>query len=213
MFPNSGPPGQQQPIHYPNQSYGDARSQQTVHQPGYNPTWDSGSNSDSEVMLWFQAVDVDGSGRISAIELRQALTNANWSLFSEETCRLMIGLFDRDQNKSIDIQEFQQLWRYIQQWHQTFSRVDQNNSGYIEQVELQQAMASMGYNLSTPFIQILIARFDYLRQNKLTLDAFIMACVILQQLTETFKQKDVERRAEIRVNYDDFLQMALSGIP
>lgn len=36
-------------------------------------------------------VDADKSGRITAIELQQALVNANWSHFNPETCRLMIG--------------------------------------------------------------------------------------------------------------------------
>lgn len=38
-------------------------------------------------------VDADKSGRITAIELQQALVNANWSHFNPETCRLMIGEF------------------------------------------------------------------------------------------------------------------------
>ena len=46
-----------------------------------------------EVMAWFHAVDTDRTGKISALELQQALTNANWSHFNAETCRLMIGAF------------------------------------------------------------------------------------------------------------------------
>lgn len=44
-----------------------------------------------EVQQWFMSVDRDRSGRISALELQQALVNANWSHFNAETCRLMIG--------------------------------------------------------------------------------------------------------------------------
>ena len=49
--------------------------------PGVDPT----------IYSWFQAVDADKSGQITAIELQQALTNGNWSHFNPETCRLMIG--------------------------------------------------------------------------------------------------------------------------
>lgn len=48
---------------------------------------------DPQVQQWFMTVDVDKSGRITAIELQQALVNANWSHFNPETCRLMIGEF------------------------------------------------------------------------------------------------------------------------
>ena len=46
---------------------------------------------DPQVAQWFQTVDTDRSGRITARELQQALVNANWSQFNQETCRLMIG--------------------------------------------------------------------------------------------------------------------------
>ena len=49
--------------------------------------------ADPTLWSWFVAVDQDHSGQISADELRQALTNSNWSYFNPETCRLMIGNF------------------------------------------------------------------------------------------------------------------------
>lgn len=46
---------------------------------------------DPQVQQWFMSVDLDRSGRITAMELQQALVNANWSHFNPESCRLMIG--------------------------------------------------------------------------------------------------------------------------
>ena len=46
---------------------------------------------DPQTQQWFNAVDQDRSGQISAQELQKALVNGNWSNFSEEACRLMIG--------------------------------------------------------------------------------------------------------------------------
>jgi len=46
---------------------------------------------DPEAFSWFQAVDADRSGSISAKELKQALVNSNWSTFNDETCLLMIS--------------------------------------------------------------------------------------------------------------------------
>jgi len=43
------------------------------------------------VAAWFHAVDQDKSGQITAAELQRALVNGNWSHFSEEACRMMIG--------------------------------------------------------------------------------------------------------------------------
>ena len=84
-----GPPPPQpgyggQPAGYPPQPAG-----YPPQQPGYGGY----PGIDPQVMAWFQAVDADRSGHISAAELRQALTNSNYSHFNEEACRLMIGLF------------------------------------------------------------------------------------------------------------------------
>ena len=64
-----------------------------------------GSRSQREILYFtdvflsnvcFQAVDQDGSGAITVNELQRALMHGDWTPFNEETCRLMIGMFDKD---------------------------------------------------------------------------------------------------------------------
>ncbi|KAJ2585862.1 hypothetical protein H4R99_008614, partial [Coemansia sp. RSA 1722] len=68
--------------------------------------------ANDQLQYWFRAVDstyagithridicatvIDGSGQLDAMELQRALVNGDWSQFSIETVRLMIGMFDRD---------------------------------------------------------------------------------------------------------------------
>ena len=71
---------------------------------------------DPNIAQWFQAVDTDKSGHITASELQRALVNGNWSHFSEEACRMMIEMFDRpieDRSGTINIYEFRDLYNYI----------------------------------------------------------------------------------------------------
>merc|ERR1712179_814605 len=65
-------------------------------QGGYGAPHPQGGNQ--LVYQWFQAVDVDRSGQINALELQQALVNGNMSKFSEEACRMMIDLFDANRS-------------------------------------------------------------------------------------------------------------------
>ena len=46
-------------------------------------------------------MDADRSGKITSQELQQALMNGNWTPFNAETCRLMIGMFDRDRYETL----------------------------------------------------------------------------------------------------------------
>ena len=58
----------------------------------------------------FQTVDTDRSGRISSDELQRALSNGTWRTFNPETCRIMISMFDSDNDGGISFNEFQALW-------------------------------------------------------------------------------------------------------
>jgi len=158
-------------------------------------------------------VDQDKSGKINMFELQQALTNANWSHFNAETCRLMIGLFDKDQSGQIDVQEFGALWQYIMQWRGVFEQFDRDRSGFIDANELNTAYTQMGYRLSPQFAQMAVYRFDPVGKQKLSLDNFIQSCVLLKTVTETFKQKDTQMKGTVQLSYEEFITLVLLNKP
>ncbi|XP_052764129.1 peflin-like isoform X2 [Mya arenaria] len=183
-------------------------------QPGYGaPPGQPGQwgapQVDPQVQAWFMAVDADRSGRISALELQQALVNGNWSHFNPETCRLMIAMFDKDQTGQIELPEFQALWSYIQQWKGVFERFDGNRTGSIEAHELGQALTGMGYNFSPQFHQMCITKFDFHGRRSMNLDQFIQCCVMVKSLTDMFSARDTQRAGRITVSYEDFMTMAV----
>ncbi|XP_022101488.1 programmed cell death protein 6-like isoform X2 [Acanthaster planci] len=171
--------------------------------PGVDPT----------VYQWFLAVDQDRTGSITAMELQQALTNNNWSHFNAETCRLMIGMFDRDNNGTINLQEFSSLWMYIQQWRGVFERYDRDRSGNIDAQELMTALNEMGFRVSLNFCQATIIKYDRLSRRSVKFDDFIQICVLLRSLTDAFKQRDTNLNGKIQINYEDFMSLAMSYKP
>ncbi|KAK3610676.1 hypothetical protein CHS0354_028061 [Potamilus streckersoni] len=163
----------------------------------------------TELWQWFQSVDQDRSGKITAEELQQALMNGNWSPFNPETCRLMIGMFDRDRSGTIDVIEFAALWKYIQDWKACFDRFDTDRSGNIDAGELNTAFRSFGYNLSPQFCDLIVRVFDRRGGRNIKFDDFIQACVMLKTLTDKFRVKDVQQNGMIRITYEEFLEMVL----
>merc|ERR1719340_627644 len=103
-------------------------------------------------------VDSDNSGQISTLELQRALVNGNWKHFSEEACRMMIEMYDRNSSGSIDVNEFQQLFNSINQWRGIFQGFDMDRSGTIEQAELTKAFQQMGYSFTNAFIDRLLSK-------------------------------------------------------
>ncbi|NXS82135.1 PEF1 protein, partial [Erpornis zantholeuca] len=166
---------------------------------------------DPEAFSWFQTVDVDHSGFISVKELKQALVNNNWSSFNDETCLLMINMFDKTRSGRIDVYGFSALLRFIQQWRSLFQQYDRDQSGSISFSELQQAFSQMGYNLSPQFSQLLLARYAQRSPNpSIQLDRFIHICMQLQSLTDAFREKDTALVGNVRLSYEDFLTMVVT---
>jgi len=162
------------------------------------------------VAQWFNAVDQDKSGQITAPELAKALVNGNWSHFSEEACRMMIEMFDRDKSGTIGLQEFGDLFSYINQWKGIFEGIDRDRSGFIEFGELTQAFQQMGYRFSPTFVQNLLSKYDP-RTRKLTLDNFIVASVQIKRLTDSFRTRDREMRGAATLQYEDFIGLSMGA--
>jgi len=138
----------------------------------------------SELMQWFQAVDQDRSGKISANELRQALAAGNGAQFSLEACELLVKLFDREHRRMIDFQGFQHLFHFVNQWRTAFATYDRDRSCSIDANELGLALGQMGYRLSPQSVDSVMKKFTSQATNgRITFDNFIMACVQLHQLT------------------------------
>lgn len=136
--------------------------------------------------------------------------NAQGENFSPAACKLMIGMFDKDFTGTIDINEFQLLYNYINQWLAVFKNYDRDNSGNIEEAELTQAFQQMGFRFSPEFIKFLIARSDLKNHQKMTVDQFLVACVQIQRLTEAFKSKDSEMKGVISLTFEEFIGMAIN---
>ncbi|KAM4758094.1 peflin isoform 2-T2 [Cyanocitta cristata] len=173
--------------------------------------WNAPPGVDPEAFSWFQTVDADHSGFISVKELKQALVNNNWSSFNDETCLLMINMFDKTRSGRIDVYGFSALLRFIQQWRSLFQQYDRDQSGSISFSELQQAFSQMGYNLSPQFSQLLLARYSQRSPNpSIQLDRFIHICMQLQSLTDSFREKDTALVGNVRLSYEDFLTMVVT---
>ncbi|XP_013402793.1 programmed cell death protein 6 [Lingula anatina] len=164
-----------------------------------------------DLWQWFQAVDQDRSGQITASELQSALVNGNWTPFNKETCRLMIGMFDKDRSGTIGVQEFAALWKYIQDWKSCFDGFDADRSGNIDANELNNAFRTFGYNLSPQFCQLVTRVFDRSGRGVMKFDDFIQACVMLKSLTDKFRMKDTSQQGVIRIHYEEFLEMVLDN--
>jgi len=160
---------------------------------------------DPKAAAWFRTVDKDNSGRITAEELQQALSSGNWQKFDISCCRMMIRMFDKDGSDTVDLNEFGALFNYVNSWIGVFTKYDTNKSSSIDAKELQQAFAEMGYRLSAGFADNVVKKYDLQKSGQITVDAFILSCIQLQNLTNAFRARDTAMRGNIQIGFEDFL--------
>ncbi|KAF8160377.1 hypothetical protein K438DRAFT_311338 [Mycena galopus ATCC 62051] len=179
--------------------------------------------ADPQLWGWFQSVDMDRSGSITAEELQRALINGDWTPFDLDTVKLLMTIFDTDRSGTITFAEFAGLWKYIKDWQGVFRHFDRDRSGSIEQNELRDALAQFGFNLSPNLLMLVERKYDPQagpargREGQrgqpapgITFDRFVRACVVVKQLHEAFGRLDTDRDGWIQIGYEGFMETVLS---
>ncbi|CAO3573562.1 unnamed protein product [Mortierella alpina] len=165
----------------------------------------------SSLKDWFDAVDTDRSGSLSCEELQRALMNGDWTPFNVETVRLMMNMFDRDNDGTISFNEFIGLWNYIEKWKAAFQTFDLDQSGTIDANELQKALRGFGYNLSEAIINLIVTKYDVRGRGDISFDNFVQSCVTIQTLTDAFRRIDVTNTGVVTMTYEQFLGLVINN--
>ena len=136
--PPSHPPPQRYESHAPPQrqgSYGQSAQSRTPQSPA-----PISSTADTTLLPLFRAVDKRGTGYLTEKELSDALVNGDYTKFDPQTVRMMIRMFDSDENGAINFEEFAGLWGFLAAWRALFDRFDVDGSGGISLDEYSDAL-------------------------------------------------------------------------
>ncbi|KAF8466516.1 hypothetical protein JB92DRAFT_3086221 [Gautieria morchelliformis] len=190
----------------------------------------AGADPTESLWNWFQSVDVDRSGAITATELQHALVNGDWTPFDLDTVKLLMTIFDTDRSGTIGFNEFAGLWKYVKRGIRSlmarnvsvFRHFDSDRSGSIDGPELANALRQFGYNLSPQLLSLVEKKYDVKASAPsehgargpapgITFDRFVRACVVVKTLTEAFQRLDTDRDGWIQINYDTFMQTVLTA--
>lgn len=187
----------------------------SYHKPIEPPKQTAKQKLEQELRAVFDKVDSSGSGRISKVELSNALLNFDHTKFQESTIILMINLFTspNSNSKHLNFEQFVSLWKYLSAYKKLFIQADTNNSGDISFGEFQKILEQIGYKLNIDLVLHLFQRFSYKDHSsldstavgKLKFDKFIELLVYLRKLTDIFKKYDKDLSGVATINFLDFL--------
>lgn len=127
-----------------------------------------------------------------------------------ETVRLMMNMFDRDNDGTINFHEFIGLWNYIEKWKACFQTYDLDGSGTIDAHELQRALRGFGFNLSEVIVDLIVTKYDVRGRGDISFDNFVQSCVTVQTLTDAFRRIDVAGTGVVTMTYEQVCKIDLT---
>lgn len=164
----------------------------------------------SHLRQWFDAVDRDRSGQISAKELQTALAMGNLK-FSLATVAQMIKIHDVDSTGCISFQEFERLHDFLTTMQQTFSYFDQDKGGSLSLDEIYRAMTHAGFKLDRTAFTAVVAAFDPDRNAQLGMPEFIAMTLFLKSCACIFTAFDPQQTGKITLDMNQFYYAAANS--
>jgi Ca2+-binding EF-hand superfamily protein len=166
-----------------------SNSNTSTHQHNTSDNWDERKYFQS----LFNDIDHNLDGKINFNELHEALKRGQPnSEFDPITVGFLLSKYDNDHDNEINFEEFYHLFVGVTEQFNEFLDIDRDSSGFIDSIELNEAMRRRGFSCSPNLYSYLcheitrmynkqrgisfdlyvriIARFDYLKQRFALLD-------------------------------------------
>eukprot|EP00695_Tsukubamonas_globosa_P000827 TRINITY_DN174_c0_g1_i1.p1 TRINITY_DN174_c0_g1~~TRINITY_DN174_c0_g1_i1.p1 ORF type:complete len:142 (-),score=34.68 TRINITY_DN174_c0_g1_i1:156-581(-) len=113
----------------------------------------------ARLQSWFQAVDTDRSGSVSAKELQVALAKGGLN-YSLPTIRALIAMFDNDRTGNVSFQEYCSIHFFIMNMRNIFVQNDVRRTSSLSPAELQHALTAAGFTVGAPTFEVVARKFD-----------------------------------------------------
>jgi len=138
---------------------------------------------------WFEAVNQDKSGKITAEQLGSALS-AGGETFNSQTVQNMIQMFDRNSQGTIDFLEFTYLFAYIKAMRQSFeSYTGMKPNGLLDKTGVDRALTDARYRFANNrSLLILCSKFDKKNKGMISFENFLEIGVYLGTMRTWFQK-------------------------
>ncbi len=160
--------------------------------------------------MFFQAIDRDRSGSLTAQELMSIQFNMRNISFGTASC--LLKMVDTDQSESVNFWEYAALHSFIMQAQNAFVQADFDRSGRISLNEITTALAGMGFALEPALVMQLVRKFDDTKTGHLAFDGFLALCAHLG-LCKSLFEFNARGAPQIVLNFMQFSSLATSFLP
>ncbi|XP_043698199.1 penta-EF hand domain-containing protein 2-like isoform X2 [Telopea speciosissima] len=136
---------------------------------------------------WFQRVDSNNKGSITAPELKSALAVGNLE-FPLSVVEQMIRMYDFDRNGTMSFQEFVALNKFLLKVQQAFSDLERGR-GFLVPDDVYDS-------------------FDQKKNGRFQLDDVISLCIFLQSARNLFNSFDTAKQGRVTLDFNQLVYCA-----
>ncbi|XP_048258892.1 calmodulin-like [Haliotis rufescens] len=136
-----------------------------------------------ELKKLFDKYDRDKGGKITTSELGAMLTSLGHEMTLEEVEEI-INQFDKDGNKTMDFEEFQNMMlkkvedaKFSKEIITDFKKYDLNGDGFISPNELREVIRVRGERLSNAEVDAMMQTVDLNQDGKVNYEEFVKVMV------------------------------------
>ncbi|XP_031123802.1 sorcin-like [Ipomoea triloba] len=151
---------------------------------------------------WFDRVDSDKTGSITAIQLKSVFAIGNLE-FPISVVEQMIRMYDFDRNGTMSFDEFAELNKFLQKIQNVFSELERGR-GFLMPDDVYEALTRIGFSLDSPAFYTVCESFDKAKNGKFKLDDFISLCIFVQSARNLFNSFDTSKQGRISLDFNQF---------
>jgi len=156
----------------------------------------------ADARQWFQSVDTDRSGSITANEIAQ-ITFGGFPLGLETAYRL-VRVFDRDRSGTMDFFEYATLHKFMKSLQTAFFAADRDHSGHLDVRELPAALNAAGLQLAPNAVMALARKYAAM---PVGFAEFLQLASTVAQCKSLFEWRDVNRTGKLTVDFNTLLEL------
>ncbi|XP_010111716.2 peflin isoform X1 [Morus notabilis] len=152
---------------------------------------------------WFEVVDSEKTGNITASQLKKALAVGNLE-FPISIVQQMIRMYDFDRNGTMSFDEFVALNKFLLKVQQGFSDFERDR-GYLVHDDVYEALVKIGFSLDSPAFYTVCESFDQKKNGIFRLDDLISLCIFLQSARNLFNSFDTAKQGRGTLDLNQFV--------
>ncbi|OVA00603.1 EF-hand domain [Macleaya cordata] len=152
---------------------------------------------------WFERVDSDNTGSITAPQLKVAFAVGNLE-FSISVVQQMIRMYDFDRNGTMSFEEFVALNKFLIKVQQAFSDLERGR-GFLGTDDVYEALMKVGFSLDSPAFYTVCESFDKNKSGRFRLDDFISLSIFLQSARNLFNSFDTAKQGRVTLDLNQFV--------